>query len=705
METGYMAIERYAAQMYAGVLGKMIGVYLGRPVEGWSYEKIQEVFGEVDYYVHDRIGAPLVVADDDLSGTFGFFRALEDNGYPVDLTPQQVGQAWLNYIIEDKTILWWGGLGRSTEHTAYLRLKDGVPAPRSGSIALNGPTIAQQIGAQIFMDAFAMTSPGDPDRAVALVRAAASVSHDGIAVEAACFLAAMEALAFDVRPLDDLIEGALPYVTSATLKKLIDDVRMICAQESDWRAVRAWLDPRYGYGVCPGPCHIIPNHAMVLSALLLGGDDFQRSVTIGASAAWDTDCNAGNVGCLNGIRLGLEGLRGGADFRAPVADLLYVVTADGGSCVTDAVQQTNGIVRAAAALNGEPVPARGPRYSFDYPGSTQGFVPCPYGDAPYPVARVGNLNESSDESGLAIEYCALAQGVACQVSTPVFLDFSVLANNFATIASPTLYATQTVRAHVKAFADVNPRLRFYVLYYDSDNEVRRMAGDLFDLVRGVNALEWTVPDTGGMPIFRLGIELVADRRLDGRIGFLDLDWDGAPAAFEQQGMLMTSIWNLAPYWLQAWVSSARQFAPDFTYTYCISHTIDNGVVTMGTQDWADYSVESGIAFSLHEAGGLVLRSKGHRRYYAAILSGGTTASIIARRDNVVETLASVPFPYEMDRVYALRFEVQGDALALSIDGARMLETRDPEGRHARGGAGFVVERGTILADGFRVAAL
>src|SRR5206468_3537934 len=117
---------------------------------------------------------------------------------------KDIGDTWLNYIIEDKTILWWGGLGRSTEHTAFLRLKQGIPAPESGSIRLNGPTIAQQIGAQIFMDAFAMMSPGDPDQAVALVRKAASVSHDGIAVEAACYLGAMDALAFDVRSIDEL---------------------------------------------------------------------------------------------------------------------------------------------------------------------------------------------------------------------------------------------------------------------------------------------------------------------------------------------------------------------------------------------------------------------------------------------------------------------------------------------------------------------
>ena len=39
------------------------------------------------------------------------------------------------------------------------------------------------------------------------------------------------------------------------------------AREHDWRQVREWLDPRYGYGVFPGPCPILTNHAMVLVAL------------------------------------------------------------------------------------------------------------------------------------------------------------------------------------------------------------------------------------------------------------------------------------------------------------------------------------------------------------------------------------------------------------------------------------------------------
>ena len=60
-------------------------------------------------------------------------------------------RTWLNDIIEGRTILWWGGLGNSTEHTAFLRLKNGIEAPASGSMKLNGPVLAEQIGAQIFI--------------------------------------------------------------------------------------------------------------------------------------------------------------------------------------------------------------------------------------------------------------------------------------------------------------------------------------------------------------------------------------------------------------------------------------------------------------------------------------------------------------------------------------------------------------------------
>src|SRR5215472_7515674 len=150
----------YPERVYAGVLGKIIGVYLGRPFEGWTYERIMAELGEITYYVHERLGTPLIVTDDDISGTFTFLRALPDHHNARTLTSAQIGETWLNYIVERRTILWWGGMGNSTEHTAFLRLKNGLPAPLSGAIVTNGKVVAEQIGAQIFIDGWAMVAPG-----------------------------------------------------------------------------------------------------------------------------------------------------------------------------------------------------------------------------------------------------------------------------------------------------------------------------------------------------------------------------------------------------------------------------------------------------------------------------------------------------------------------------------------------------------------
>ena len=66
----------FADKIYAGIVGKLIGVYLGRAVEGWSYDQIRKTFGEINYFVNDKVNWPLIVPDDDISGTFLFYRFL-----------------------------------------------------------------------------------------------------------------------------------------------------------------------------------------------------------------------------------------------------------------------------------------------------------------------------------------------------------------------------------------------------------------------------------------------------------------------------------------------------------------------------------------------------------------------------------------------------------------------------------------------------
>ena len=45
----YKLDKNYEEKVYAGVLGKIIGVFLGRPFENWSYERIMKELGPINY--------------------------------------------------------------------------------------------------------------------------------------------------------------------------------------------------------------------------------------------------------------------------------------------------------------------------------------------------------------------------------------------------------------------------------------------------------------------------------------------------------------------------------------------------------------------------------------------------------------------------------------------------------------------------------
>lgn len=701
--------EDYLVRTYAGVLGKIIGVYLGRPVEGWPYEDIKSRFGTLRHYVNDQLGIPVVTADDDISGSFGFARAVVDHRPSGPLTARQVGETWLNYIVEDRTILWWGGRGRSTEHTAYLNLAGGMPAPESGSFANNGRTLPVQVGAQIFVDALAMMSPGDPQRAAGTARAAASVSHDGVAVEAAGFVAAMEALAYTERDLDIIVATASTELTDPTLQRIVEDVRTWCAGTDDWRAVRHRIEDRYGYSVFDGPCPVTTNSAAVLAALLLGGESFHRAVSIAASAGWDTDSNAGVVGAINGIRLGLAGIDAEADLRGPVADQMLVVTADGGECITDAVRETLAIDAGRRVLDAEPPAARMPRFSFALPGSVQGFTRCPDTTSPYVALDVANARTAEGRpEGLRISVRGVSAGADGAVSTSTFLARPGAGDNFSTLASPTLYSGQTVRTRVRMGQagrdDVEASL--YVVAENEEGELAVTASAPVWLAATGRELAWKVPDIGPNPILRVGVRIRSARRFDGDVVVEHVDWAGAPQRYRQSGVLLTSIWDLEPESLRQWVSSAKNFEPDFRYTYSVSHPAGTGVATVGTRDWDDYTVSSNLIFNPHERGGIVVRARGHRNYYAAVLDSWRRLSLVRRDHGEERVLATTDLPYGEDAPLDVAVTCAGTRLSCAVDGVETLTAEDASpSALSSGGGGFLITSGTMLADGFTVSAV
>ena len=692
--------QDYAERVYAGVLGKIIGVYLGRPFEGWEFARIERELGEVTDYVHERFGVPLIVTDDDISGTFTFIRALEDFAGGADVSAADIGRTWLNYLIEERTVLWWGGLGNSTEHTAYLRLKRGVEAPRSGSIALNTKVVAEQIGAQIFIDGWAMVAPGDPELAAALAAKAGSVSHDGEAVYGAQVLAAMEAAAFTESNMDVLLDTALPFIPAdSVIARLVGDLReWHAADGDDWRRSFARVQDTYGYDKYGGNCHMVPNHAIIILALLHGGGDFAHSLMIANTCGWDTDCNSGNVGCLLGIRGGLEAIDAATDgngkWRGPVADRLYLPTADGGRCITDAVQQSYRLINVGRGLQGlDPLrPKRGARFHFSLPGSVQGFEP---GGAATSVTNAGGR--------LAVRFEGVEATHGAGASTATFIPMNAdKVGGYQLLASPTLHPGQRVRARVDLDAATTGAVacRLWAKLVRAEDDTEKVASDPVVLAPGAGSeLSWEVPDTNGHPVARVGVSVVAAGPGVTVSGTLNLDWltwDGTPRtnlsrpsgpAIERPKI------RALPWWGRAWVNGADMFWPkDWAEPMRLIQNEGVGLALQGGETWTDYRVTATMRIHMAKAGGIGARAGGMQRYYALLIGGDGVVRLI-RRVNETEVLGEAPLAGALDERHRLTLEVDGSAIRGSVDDGPALEATDDA---LRGGAvALIGEEGRI----------
>jgi ADP-ribosylglycohydrolase len=725
----------YAERVYAGVLGKIIGVYLGRPFEGWTYERIMAELGEIYYYVNEKVDLrrrlaergihvppyekldlPLIVTDDDITGTFIFLRALPDYGNRRDLTPAQIGQTWLNYLIEERTILWWGGLGNSTEHTAYLRLKSGIEAPRSGSIELNSKVVAEQIGAQIFIDGWAMVAPGDPDLAADLARRAASVSHDGEAIYGAQVLAAMEAQAFVEPDIETLLDVGVSFIPKdSVIYRMIGDIRAWHAKYPDWRKGFELLAADYGYDKYGGNCHMVPNHGLIILSLLYGDDDFQKTLMIVNTCGWDTDCNSGNVGCLMGIKNGLAGIDAGPDWRGPVADRLYLPAADGGRAITDAATETYHIVNIGRALAGEePVaPKDGARFHFELPGAVQGFMPEDSIESKGTV-QVENVAGHSQRGtrSLAIRYHHVAPGRVARAATATFIPTKEIATYFerrgyALLASPTLYPGQMVRASVAADKGNGTPVtcRLYIRIYGADDELVNVCGPETLLKPGdSHEFEWLIGDDAIdpakmiPPIAWIGVEISSQQRADGTVYLDYLTWDGMP------NVVLTRSADGSTMWRRAWVNGVDQYGPWWPEPFRLVQNYGTGLLMQGTREWTDYRVNADVTPHMAKAAGIAARVQGMRRYYALLLCNDGQVRLIKALDGKA-VLAETDFAWEFGETHDLGLEVIGTRIRAWIDGQQLFEVDDTERPLEGGGVALVCEEGRTATQAVTVRSI
>ena len=239
-----------------------------------------------------------------------------------NITSEQIADTLLNYAPDHHGFFWWGPYGVSTECTAYTNLKAGAHPPLSGSAELNGPTIAEQIGGQIFIDGWGLVAPAEEQLAARLAERAACVTHGGNGVYGGMFIAAAVSAAFDAKDIYETLQRALAVIPQdCTYARMVRDIWRFWEEHPDnWRDCLWYIRDNYWQDKFPGNCHIMPNSAMMMLSMLYGKGSFSDTINICNMCGWDTDCNVANVGTILAVLGGLDGIEW--KWREPIGDFI-----------------------------------------------------------------------------------------------------------------------------------------------------------------------------------------------------------------------------------------------------------------------------------------------------------------------------------------------------------------------------------------------
>ncbi len=665
----------------AGFLGMNIGIRLGAPVEPefWSYEKIRDVYGDIRGYVKDF---KHFAADDDANGPVLFLRALNDTD-GREPTPEAVAEAWLNYAREGVGLYWWGGFGVSTEHTAYLNLKNGIPAPQSGSIAQNGVILAEQIGAQIFIDTWGLICPGDPVRAARYARAAASVAHDGEGLHGAAFMAACIARAFDAASIGEIIDAGLAQIPAESTYARVVRAVLDFHRETpdDWRACMAMLKRDWGYDKYRGVCHIIPNAGVCALAMAYGAGDFARTIEIATMCSWDTDCNAGNVGTVLGVFAGLAGLP--AHYRDPINDEIVLSGISGYLNILDIPTYAKTLQAWAERLAGRDAafPPEG-EVSFDFvlPGSTHGLQMI--------GGNFASFARAKDVPGVEVRLNRASRGQGVRVFyKPFFRRADFDDERYMPVFSPTAYPGQTVEITARYERESGETVVITPYVRESlTGRIVPLGGRVVEEMPETQ-LRFTVPEVVSGLVDEVGLLIESN----------------SPPKFIAAGRLVITgfrICGKGSYTIEM-AKTVREFGSIMPFSH--NHgawSLENGRAHVlceaqaeaftGNYFMRDARATLDVCPENGDSHLVSLRVQGARRGYYAGFDGAGRAAILRRIKGRMERLAAAPFAWETGHAYTLAFTAQGDTLSLSIDGTPVLSATDDTLRY--GMAGFAMDR-------------
>lgn len=306
--------DDFQNRLKGALIGRLAGCILGVPVENFPISEMQEIANEfdmsfppidywkgvkypdgiqygvnkrTDYTMIDFKGVPV---DDDI--TYTVLNTLVMKEYTANYSLEQIGEFWKNYLPYACT----------AEEVALDNLNKGL---KGEDVASNNPFV-EWIGAAIRADAFGYVCPGDPLMAIKLCYNDAYLSHRRNGIYGEMFCAASIAAAFTASSALEAVKIGANYIPkNCRLKKALDWAFSYEGKLKDYAHARSLIDEKFGK---LDKVHTINNMVAVVFAIMLGENDFTKSISNSIAIGLDNDCNGATVGSIVGANVKIDNI-------------------------------------------------------------------------------------------------------------------------------------------------------------------------------------------------------------------------------------------------------------------------------------------------------------------------------------------------------------------------------------------------------------
>lgn len=309
--------------------GKIAGIALGVPVEGWYYKDIKTYLEKANAwplndFIPDKSKANeenglYVNSTYTCKGNFDHMPSDDDLRFAV-LNTNMVRLYGTNWDSWDMGKHWLYGvpfrLLCTAERIAYTNFslldeKYMVTKPSNAQELVResakfGNPYREWIGAQIRSDAFGIAAAGNPRLAAKMAYNDASLSHIKNGVYGEMFYAAMMSAAFCETDINKVIDRALNEIpkTSRLYEALLDAIEIGKNSKSVDELAATIYNKYSNYA----SFHVIPNAVICLASIVYADGNTTEGILAATACGFDADCNPATVGGILGAFNGTDGL-------------------------------------------------------------------------------------------------------------------------------------------------------------------------------------------------------------------------------------------------------------------------------------------------------------------------------------------------------------------------------------------------------------